>query len=159
MSYYHREALQALEAFILEKAPKHHAVVGGGFDSWPDLQAWGKANILGVDSLPVSADNCDRTVYTSARVNRAFRAWHDALHLHYGLDFTYAGEMFTAQKHIEAMTGQLGFFEENAKAILWADTAGQSEYFRIHGEFPVDQRAFVLAYTRRGGAAIFEGKY
>lgn len=137
--------LQALEAFIISKAPKHHGTATAP-DDWEGLQAWARGHILGVDSLPVSNENTAHTIYSRPAVNLAFRAWHDALHIHYRLDVSHAGELAVAELHQDALRGELGRFEKGAADILWADTAGQTEYFSRWGQFPEDQRAFVAAF-------------
>lgn len=155
MSYHYKTARDALEGFILAAAPKHH-VSARAFERWEDLQAWGRTHTLGIDSLPVSGAASDASIYSKPRINVAFRAWHDSLHLVLQTDFSYAGEMLTADAHQRALTGQLGCFEAEAKALLWADTAGQTMYHRTHGDFPADQAAFVRAFLAVGPAAALD---
>ncbi|MEM7200243.1 MAG: hypothetical protein AAF628_08270 [Planctomycetota bacterium] len=143
-------ALQALEQFIHAQAPKHH-ISPNAPDTFAELKAWrDEGNILGVDSLPVSGDHCEQTIYRDRATNVAFRAWHDAIHLahDYGTDFE--GEIATASEHARRVLDSLGVFADEAAAIITADTAGQSIYHNRHGRFPTDQRKFVREFVAGG---------
>jgi len=113
---------------------------------WPALQAAG-ARISGAP-LPVFDGACDRTIWGSPAANIAFRAWHDAVHLALGADFSREGEVRVAQEQVaqaRAAGASPGVLD-----ALWADTFGQVEYFARHGMFPADQITFVRACLAGG---------
>lgn len=95
-------------------------------------------------SIPVSPVGCERSIYGSAHANMAFRAWHDSLHVAHGLTFEPADEIAVARLHAKAC----GIIRD--AHLIWADVAGQVEYFQRFGEFPTDQTAFVLDYMATG---------
>jgi ubiquinone biosynthesis protein Coq4 len=98
--------------------------------------------------IPVSDANSTRTIYSRPMYNYAFRAWHDMLHVVSGEVFDIHGELAVAslQDHIL----RLANIPEPDIAAIYADTAGQAHYYSIHGNFPMDQRGFVLAYVTHG---------
>lgn len=90
----------------------------------------------------------DRTIFGDAEVNYAFRAWHDWTHLRHGFAFNERGEAYTAatqQKHLRTVYGA-GILTEWHCALVWAEVVGQSDFQRLHGIFPEDQRAFTQAW-------------
>ena len=152
-----KTALEALEGFIIAKAPKHHTSAKAP-DNYAQLREWADTHIVGIDSMPVSDAFSDRTIYRAPAVNYAFRAWHDALHLHYGLNTSTYDELEVAAKHKRALAGEVGCFTAEAQRILWADTAGQTFYHKRHGRFPANQRGFVLAHLKNWRDAM-EGEW
>ena len=97
--------------------------------------------------LVVWSGASDLTIYGDARVNHAFRAWHDALHLSLNAPFTLEGETRVA---IE----QARLIGSDAWAhVVLAEVVGQAEYLAKHGSFPADQTAFILSYLKTGRVA------
>ena len=94
--------------------------------------------------IPVSPIGCETSIYGDARVNLASRAWHDATHLQHGLGFNASDEIAVAR--IQCASAGIA----RDRALLWADIAGQVRYFETFGEFPNDQKAFVLDYVACG---------
>lgn len=94
--------------------------------------------------IPISTIGLETSIYGDARVNLAFRAWHDATHLQHGLGFNASDEIAVA--HIQCASAGIA----RDRALLWADIAGQVRYFETFGEFPNDQKAFVLDYIACG---------
>ena len=86
---------------------------------------------------PVSHDFCDTSIYGSVASNMAFRAWHDAMHVTFGLDAILNDEIELGLKHVRIVQGDF------PKVIMFCDTVGQSLYESIIGDFPTNQRAFV----------------
>lgn len=85
----------------------------------------------------------DGTIYSSPRVNFAFRALHDAYHLILQAQFTDEGE----REVCAALNSDLAYFvDSDALATLHAETVGQLEYQAVNGCFPDDQARFVAAY-------------
>lgn len=120
---------------ILKLAPKFQAK-----DIAPNSFADLKENSL--ESLVVWAGASDQTIYGDAKVNWAFRAWHDQLHLKLNAPFTYDGEKLVAIEQARLIdSDQLGL-------ILIAEIVGQTEYYNKYGSFPVDQVAFINNYLK-----------
>lgn len=109
-------------------------------ETFDDLR---KAHAL-LGYIPVSSIGCETSIYGDASVNLAFRAWHDATHLGHGLGFTPNDEKDVAR----LQCASAGIPRD--KALLWADIAGQVEYFERFGDFPNDQTSFVLDYLACG---------
>jgi hypothetical protein len=108
--------------------------------------------------LKVSSANSMHTIYPNARMNHAFRFWHDILHSTYGLGFNLKDELAAAALHsceIKRIFGQ----DSIEARIMDADTAGQSLYESIHKAFPKRQDLFVLDYILRGASAAMTGSY
>lgn len=106
----------------------------------------------------VSSDNSAHTIYPHARMNIAFRFWHDLLHVTYNKAFTLKDELSVAAMHTADIKAQFGADSLEAR-IMDADTAGQSLYDSIHGGFPVRQDLFVIDYILRGASAALSGSY
>lgn len=98
----------------------------------------------------VSNQNSGSTIYASAEVNHAFRAWHDYHHIHAHYDLSLKGEYKTAK----AQQSNLILAPSPARSwfmsIIWAEVYGQTEHFEEFGAFPVDQFAFVWDYLFLG---------
>jgi len=84
----------------------------------------------------------EHTIYGDPKVNHAFRAWHDSLHLILNAPFTLTGEIFVAREQARLAPDPI------AKLII-AEVQGQAEYFAEHRVFPADQVKFVLDYIKR----------
>lgn len=92
-----------------------------------------------IGELVVYSGDSDKTIYGDSRVNLAFRAWHDRLHLRLQTPFTLEGETLVARYQANRLGGVLG-------DIIMAEVVGQAEYFKTHGSFPVDQSEFMRRY-------------
>lgn len=108
--------------------------------------------------LMVSSENSTHTIYPNARMNHAFRFWHDILHSTYGMTFTLKDELAVAAIHVLEIKKVFGADSIEAR-IMDADTAGQSLYESIHKHFPKRQDLFVLDYILRGASAAMTGSY
>jgi hypothetical protein len=118
---------------ILELAPKH-IVSAYAPDTFETLSR----NIGG---LVVWDGGSDNTIYGDAKVNWAFRAWHDSLHLKLNADFSLEGETRVALEQARILGGY------HAEIVL-AEVIGQAEYFAKHGEFPTNQVEFIKSYLK-----------
>lgn len=94
--------------------------------------------------LSVTSKHSDHAIY-GRDGNVTFRVFHDYGHLLYNKEFVCADEVELAniqwldlQKHIPAEWLHV------AKVVYFADTVEQSLFCEATGEFPVDQKAFVL---------------
>ena len=132
---------ESLNAQILALAPAHVAVPDAP-NTWRELQ---RAAYDDLGRLRVYDGASAGTIYGSDRVNFAFRAWHDALHLAHGLNFSRESELKIAQLHADQIHGD---FE---RRLIFADVAAQVEYYFEHGQFVPEhsQREVVLAYMAR----------
>lgn len=74
----------------------------------------------------------DYTIWGDKRVNWAFRALHDALHLKTGLGFT-------PEQEIELGRIQASQYDGLLADLVYLEVAGQAEYFREHGHFIKNQ--------------------
>jgi hypothetical protein len=106
----------------------------------------------------VSSANSLHTIYPNARMNHAFRFWHDILHSTYGLGFNLKDELSAAVLHVNEIKRIFGSDSIEAR-IMDADTAGQSLYESIHKAFPKRQDLFVLDYILRGASAALSDTY
>jgi len=119
---------------VSEQAPQTYAELTDAYRKRGIITVWSGAS--------------DQTIYGDANVNFAMRAWHDALHIELGADFSLAGETRVALKQAELIGDA-----ELAK-ILMAEVLGQVEYYHRHGQFPIDQHAFVSCYLKNKQLAI-----
>ena len=134
-----------LESFILNQAPPHHPTSNAP-SSYEELRAW-HDRTHGVQSMPVFDGGCDNTIYSHARYNYAFRAWHDQIHIDLGLTFSKLDEIRTCNEHIRQMTAHRAMFNlttEDVRAIRY-DVAGQIMYYYTHKKYVKDQARFVQA--------------
>jgi hypothetical protein len=102
------------------------------------------AEVMRSPSLVVWEGASDATIFRDARVNHAFRAWHDSLHIAGAHDFTLTGEIATMKAQCAALREAFPSAPQWAFDILRAEVQGQAEYFAAHGTFPANQIAFTL---------------
>lgn len=108
--------------------------------------------------LRISSENSVHTIYPNARINYAFRFWHDIVHSTYGLGFNLKDGLKAAVIHTLEIKRIFGQDSVEAR-IMDADTAGQSLYESIHKAFPKRQDLFVLDYILRGASVAMSGSY
>lgn len=90
------------------------------------------------------------TIYADARVNYAFRAWHDWCHWKGRFPFTSSGERAACAMQ---MAGLRAWYGPSLKVVRWcsiihAEVVGQQEYFSKFWNFPEDQCGFVRKYVK-----------
>ena len=90
------------------------------------------------------------TIYGDPEVNYAFRAWHDYHYWRSGLDFTPHHEAIVAELQCADIIKVYGDSEMTRHwcEIIRAEVIGQMAHFYLHGDYPVDQMAFVQAYLK-----------
>lgn len=134
---------RTLSQLVLAIAPRHTAAARAPETFGAITQAHGQRNdVLVWDGASES------TIWGDARVNHAFRAWHDLHHITGWHDFTLAGELDTMraqQAHLIAAHGD-NAFTRRACAILECEIAGQARHYATYGEFPIDQLQFAKDY-------------
>lgn len=129
--------IKAINSLILSKASKvAYTVADIAPSTFNDLKANG---------LVIWSRASDHTIYEDARVNHAFRAIHDAMHLSLGAEFTLDGEIWVAKEQARQAGSDL------LAELILAEVIGQAEYFKQHGVFPSDQKAFTQAYLKNKG--------
>lgn len=119
---------------IVQLAPKMFNVADCAPDTFDSLR---HGNVA---PLTVWSGASDVTVYGDCKVNFAFRAWHDELHLKLNAPFTLEGETRVALEQARLLGS------DNLAAIILAEVVGQAEHFAKYGEFPVNQIDFILKY-------------
>lgn len=88
--------------------------------------------------LIIWSGESDNTIYQDPKVNHAFRAIHDAMHLKTGLGFTPEEEIEMGR--IQAAQIDSDFIAK----LFYIEIAGQAEYYLKHGKFVEDQINFTL---------------
>lgn len=134
-----------LQTLILELAPRHSArdrvpVIGEG--SHPSVIAFDSGGML------VWAGASEHTIYRDPCVNHAFRAWHDAAHIAGGFGFTLEGERAACEYQIAEALRRYPRIAPRVLGLIRAEVIGQAEYYATHGEFPIDQEAFIREYLK-----------
>lgn len=92
--------------------------------------------------LTVYAGNSDQTIFGDAKVNHAFRAWHDHAHWRGQYDFTQAGEYNTFLLQVIDMQELCPDFCELWFKLLDCEVNKQVEYYINTGQFVTDQLNF-----------------
>lgn len=95
------------------------------------------------------------TVFGCREVNWAYRAWHDWCHWQGTHDFTLEGEAATAEMQSQQLFALYGVTSKTRywQRIIHADIVAQGQYAAEFGDFPVDQRAFVINSLLRFSAS------
>jgi hypothetical protein len=120
---------------ILKLAPRH-TVSDIAPHSFETLKS------AATSGLVVYSGGSDDTIYGDPRVNWAFRAWHDQLHLDLNAPFTLEGERLVGLEQARLIGGdRLGL-------IMVAEVVGQIEYLEANGGFPVNQAEFLRNYLK-----------
>jgi hypothetical protein len=122
-----------LNRLVLALAPPHEARAHAP-GTFPDLIRCG--------SLIVWDGASDCTIYGDARVNHAFRAWHDAAHIAGGFPFTLAGEIAACEFQIAQAYARFPRLPDSLAATIRREVIGQAEYFAAYGTFPANQIEF-----------------
>lgn len=125
----------------MKKAFRTHYPSVNYFPSSTAPNTWADLKDTSLKCLPVFDGGCDNTIYMSPAYNHAFRAWHDAIHITHGLNFTHKDELKVAAIHCD----QLRRLKAPSHVInaVWFDVAGQVEYYYKNGCFVQNQKAFV----------------
>lgn len=93
----------------------------------------------------------EHTIFGDPEINYAFRAWHDWCHWRGRSDFSPSGEMGVAHMQCEHFITLYGDTPRTRRwcKIVEAEIIGQMRYREQHGEFPIDQYAFVVDYLNK----------
>jgi hypothetical protein len=99
----------------------------------------------------------DHTIFEDRRTNFAFRAWHDWHHWNNQAEFDQEGELACTISQAKELLTDYGDTQQTRKWIEYVacEIMGQLWYSQRHnGQFPVDQRAFALAFLDNPSAAV-----
>src|SRR4051812_44598719 len=118
-----RALLPDLNRAILTLAPLH---VAGA------LAPSSFRELMGAERLTVWDGASDATVYGDARVNHAFRAWHDAAHVAGKFPFSLTGEIATAEYQLAQLREAFPRHPVAWDALIRAEVIGQAEYYAAH---------------------------
>lgn len=142
------KASPELEAFLLANAPPHYATDAMiAPSSLEELRA--AYETQGPSGLPVYPLESELSIYSRPEVFRAYRAWHDALHVELDAPFNEDGECMVAMETVR-LAKAAGLSREDCTA-LWIEIMGQFDYLQQHGgEWPEHQALFVAAAFKHG---------
>lgn len=117
------------------------------FDARPIAPAT-LGELMSIDGPLVVWDGAsDQTIYCDARVNYAFRSWHDAAHIAGRFPFTLEGERAACEFQIAQARAMFPRLPESLAAAIRAEVIGQTEYFAANGMFPANQAQFHSEYS------------
>lgn len=146
-----QQAPRYIEALPCTEAPSTLAELveeTAHFTQWDSETGHGALLLPGGERIgerfPVWSGASVDTIWSGPRVNYLFRAWHDSLHVALSAELDLAGELELARAHCAMIEGK------PERSILWAETAGQVQYFYRWGCFPSRQRIFVSHCFRFG---------
>lgn len=128
--------MRELKRAVIRLAPNHTAR-----DTAPGT--WDELARYRGSVLPVWSGESDRTIWGDARVNHAFRAFHDSTHIRLGADFTLAGETAVIEAQISALYALYPSAPNWWARLLRIEGIDQVKEYQRAGAFPVDQVAFV----------------
>lgn len=94
-------------------------------------------DLFNTPSLKVWSGESDNTIWNDERVNWAFRALHDKLHLETGIGFTPDEEMYIGRLQASKYEGLLA-------DLVYIETTEQAKYFKENGVFVSDQKLFTI---------------
>ena len=99
--------------------------------------------------MVVWSGGSDATIFADPEVNYAFRAWHDWTHWRHRLDFTLAGEAYTAAQQTRDLRKVFGDWDDHPDRLHWADIIRvevyeQAKHHAMCGDFVDDQVGFAL---------------
>ncbi|MCO4372747.1 hypothetical protein MTR10_11930 [Staphylococcus agnetis] len=99
--------------------------------------------------LKVSTEHNTTSIY-GASGNLTFRTFHDYGHLLYARQFTTEDEVALARFQWQDLKGYLpAEWVDVCHCVYMADTVEQSLYEAQYGDFPADQKAFVLNFLQQ----------
>jgi len=113
-----------------------------------ELAIWSRVCKLGVDSLPVYPNGCEKTIFASPDDNLLFRAWHDCIHLELNKSFSLADETSVFALHVEQL--QAIKAPQSVIAAIHADGIAQVKYYYQHKIYVSDQHTFVYDVLNQG---------
>lgn len=98
-------------------------------------------------SLVIWSGESDHTIFGDNRVNWAFRALHDSLHIQTGIGFSPAEEMALGRIQAARYDGLMA-------DLIYIEVAGQAEHYLKTGRFVSNQVEFAVNSLRKLGYKI-----
>ena len=144
--------IREFEKLILSAAPQGFKIASEAPDTWAKVQA----SFARDGKIMVWSGESSNTVYSAPRVNWAFRAWHDSIHLAYGLDFSLQGEERTAERQCAALWKLTGNrkLRKFGEVLLEIEIVEQARVAIYSGKFIDNQREFVVNKLREKGLKL-----
>lgn len=133
-----QDAIQYVNNLILSQAARLSYTVK---DIAPDTEK----SLFNSTGLVIWSGASDNTIYQDKRVNWAFRALHDQLHLETRLDFSVDAEMELGRIQASKYNSRL------VQELVFCEVAGQALHFKQTGTFVVDQVKFALTWMKNKG--------
>jgi hypothetical protein len=96
-------------------------------------------------SLVIWSGASDKTIFSDCRVNWAFRALHDTLHLQTRLDFRPETEIYIGRLQASLYDSDL------VRELIYSEASLQAEYYLNNGHFIDDQYNFTLNHLLKTG--------
>ena len=109
-----------------------------------DLAPSNERDLFNAGSLVIWSGASDNTIWEDPKVNYAFRAIHDTLHIKCGLGFSVAEEVAIGRIQAAKYDGLLA-------DIIYIEVAKHSEHFKKYGSFPENKKAFTLNLLKQVG--------
>jgi hypothetical protein len=138
---------EKLDTFILKWFNRHsHLFEFTDEDTFEEGEAWYKQwryQFQTTGKMKIWTGKSQNSIYGSSIVNIYARAWHDWCHYTNALDFTLSNELLVAEFQIASLPESW----EYERLLIEADTKGQSLHYEEWGQFPKNQRDFVLNYV------------
>lgn len=151
------DAADTLSAFILSAAAQTTEQLGFGYvlvsdapSTFPTLNAAYAESLATGTPLPISSENSDDVIYTSARVNGALRFWHDVNHIRRRLDFGLVDELELSLWHLSELEKAGHPRGSLVWRLLHADLTGQAYVQAFAHQFACDQHRFVTGCVAAG---------
>ena len=142
--------LQHTKDVIVSLAPKHHTSDKAP-NSYSELMQYSSDLEQGL-SIPVYSGDSDNTIYGSAAINYAFRAWHDRIHIEHKLDFSEQAELSVAEiQYNELIENGVN---KNQAFIILCDIVGQVRYYFKYKKYVINQLGFIKAYLSNSELAL-----
>ena len=94
-------------------------------------------DLFNSSSLKVWSGQSDNTIWNDPKVNWAFRALHDQLHLDTGIGFSPDQEMYIGRLQASQYDGMLA-------DLVYIETTEQAKYFKENGVFVSNQKLFTV---------------
>jgi hypothetical protein len=110
--------------------------------------------LMRAEQLTVWDGASDRTIWGDARVNHAFRAWHDARHIDGLCAFDPEGEARACEMQCRDILAAYPRAPKLWLDAIRAEVNGQVQFYVNTGAFPSDQVALVLSILRSHGHNI-----
>ncbi len=130
--------INEINSLILKMTPKH---------TIRDIAPSTEKDLFSQPTLVVWSGASDTTIFGDKRVNWAFRALHDALHLQTGIGFSVAEEIYLGRVQANQYSGLMA-------DLVYCEVALQAEYFLKNGVFVPNQVDFTKQSLKRIGWVI-----